>query len=936
MLQIITFGGCTVRRSDGSEVAIPRRRMALLLAVELSGSRGVSREKLLALLWPELDDERGRAALSQALYALRKDLGSEDAISGTADLRADPAQVTSDRARFLAAIDRGADDEAVLLYRGPYLDGFFVREAPEFEGAIEQERQALASRHAAALERLARTVGTEDPAAGVRLWRQRANLDPTDAAVAVELMRAMAAAGDRAGALRHAEVYAELLRNSADLPPDPSVLACAAEIRQGSLSEVATPSRDRSLAPPPAQAVADHTAARPASPAPRPQARSTGLLVLGAVGALLLAARFLPISWLRATPTQRVVAVTEFQDFAGDSLTGPLAELLRTSLANIPGLSVVSAERMADGRAHDPRVGALGAAVAAGATEALNGALYRRPDGVLRFDLRRVDPADGRVLEAFELDGRDVFTLTTEATRRLVERYGVRQLDGEVTAVSSSSLTAIRLYQAGHDAAYRGDGRAAYNLFVDATKEDTAFAMAEFYAGFTAPNDEERTARFDRAHRLGLTASLREHLIIDVNRADFHSMPGTRALAESLVTLFPREMSGHFALGRTRLYQEGDFLGAARAYREALRYDSVGFIAIGRRCDACVLYSGLFFTWMFADSFPAARATAVEWTKNLPGDPAGWKYRALAAVLTGDTLEWARSRARAAALVPEEDQFTAPFYAAFYLGDLQRADSLLQAWIAATPPAERADLHWIEAQLRREQGRPRAAVAAMAKWRSYTHGRLPYEAVFQAGILFDAGEYRRAVALYDSLGHLGSPVPSRAARGWVWAHALMASPLVALGDTAALLPIADTMHQQAAGSGFIRDRRLEHHLQGLYYAARGDDRRALAEFREAIWSYTAGYTRTDLEMGRTRLRLGQPRDAAQVCGSGLRAEMSASAQYASRAEFHECVARAWAAAGVKDSARAHLTTLLRQWNDPEPAWRPRRDSAAALLASLAP
>jgi hypothetical protein len=225
-------------------------------------------------------------------------------------------------------------------------------------------------------------------------------------------------------------------------------------------------------------------------------------------------------------------------------------------------------------------------------------------------------------------------------------------------------------------------------------------------------------------------------------------------------------------------------------------------------------------------------------------------------------------------------------------------------------------------------------VAAIERWRSYYRRPLPFEAVFQAGIYFDAGQYRRSVALFDSIGHLGSPVPSRAARGWVWAHTLMANPLVALGDTGMLLPIADTMHQRAAGSGFIRDRRLEHHVQGLYHAARGDDRRALAEFRESIWTLTGGYTRTDLEIGRTLMRLGQPRDAALVCGSGLRAEMSASAQYASRAEFHECAGTAWAAAGERDSARAHLTVLLRQWNDPEPEFIARRDRAAALLRSL--
>jgi DNA-binding SARP family transcriptional activator len=901
-----------VRRADGTEITVPRRRLALLLSVAVAGSRGVSREKLLGLLWPELDDERGRAALSQGLYALRKDLGNEEAITGTTDLRIDPTLVSSDRADFIRAIDEGADEQAVMLYRGPYLDGFYIREAPAFEQQLEEERQHLNSRYTAALERLARREGERgDHAAAVRLWRQRASIDPTDATIAVALMRAQAAGGDKAGALRHAEVYAELLRNSADLPPDAAVLACAAEIRKGPATAIRRPLSDG-----PKQMSAPSQGTRPGHEASDSRYR-IALISLGIVGALFLIARFLPVRWFRSSDVPRVVAVTRFQDFAGDSLSGPLAELLRTSLANIPGLDVIS----------------LGVGEATGATEVIDGALYRQPDGRLRFDLRRVDAADGKVREAFTLDGADVFALSTAATRRLTERYGVPAPDGDLTTVSSSSLTAIRLYQAAHDANYRGDLRAAYNLFKDAAREDTTFAMAELYAGWTAPNDEERTERFERAHRLGLAASLREHLIIDVTRADFHSTPGTVALAESLVTLFPREMSGHFALGRARLFQEGDWLGAAKVYRDALQYDSVGFIAVGRKCDACVLHSGLFTTWMFADSFPAARRVAETWTRRIPGDPGAWRFLALVAVLSGDTATWRSARATVEGLGFVDDRFSARFYSALYLGDLSRADAAMRAWTAATPPTEQGELHWIRAQLRREQGRPRAAMAEMLEWRK-AQGRLPYEAVFQAQSYFDAGEYARAAALWDSTGHLGSPVASRAARGWTWAHALKANALAALGDTAALLPIADTMRQRSLGSGFIRDRRLEHHVRGLYWAARGDDAQALSEFRASIWTPTAGLTRTDLELGRLLLRMGQPRDAALICASGLRGEMSASALYVSRGELHECAGRAWLIAGVRDSARYHLGIAAAQWVDPEPAWLARRDSVRVLLGRL--
>jgi len=47
----------------------------------------VTREKILALLWPDEADDRARRSLNQAVYSLRRDLGVDDALVGTKDLR---------------------------------------------------------------------------------------------------------------------------------------------------------------------------------------------------------------------------------------------------------------------------------------------------------------------------------------------------------------------------------------------------------------------------------------------------------------------------------------------------------------------------------------------------------------------------------------------------------------------------------------------------------------------------------------------------------------------------------------------------------------------------------------------------------------------------------------------------------------------------------
>ena len=99
-----------------STAALGKRPLALLSLLAVAGPRGLRREKAIALLWPESDDERGRNSLSQALTALRRVLRA-DAISSTAiDLHLNAAAIESDVQEFDAALARDDLERAVSLY----------------------------------------------------------------------------------------------------------------------------------------------------------------------------------------------------------------------------------------------------------------------------------------------------------------------------------------------------------------------------------------------------------------------------------------------------------------------------------------------------------------------------------------------------------------------------------------------------------------------------------------------------------------------------------------------------------------------------------------------------------------------------------------------------------------------------------------------------
>src|SRR3954454_7780904 len=240
--RIQTLGGLAVFDGPlplGGNAQQPRR-LAILAVLARSGDRGVNRDRLATLLWGEVEEERGRRNLNQALYALRHELGSEDAILGTRELRLNPELIEVDLHGFETARASGAIEEAARLYGGPFLGDFHLPGVPGFAHWGEEERAGLEADYRSVLEAAAAAAtARDDRAAAVLWWRRLAALDPTDQRGAQGLMRALAAAGDVPGALRHAEIFHQLRLTELELPPDPAVEALAERIRRG--EEAPTP-----------------------------------------------------------------------------------------------------------------------------------------------------------------------------------------------------------------------------------------------------------------------------------------------------------------------------------------------------------------------------------------------------------------------------------------------------------------------------------------------------------------------------------------------------------------------------------------------------------------------------------------------------------------------------------------------------------------------
>ncbi len=265
MLRIKCLGQLSVLRDDGQPLAgaaSQPRRLAILALLARSGDRGITREKVIGYLWPDSDEERARRLLSQAVYMLRRDLGSDDAIVGVRDLRLGADVLTSDVAEFQEALESRAYERAATLYGGPFLDGFHLPGAGEFERWVEEERRSLEHDGDTAFEKCALAAETRgDHATAVIWWRRLAAKDPINARVAIRLMKALAAAGDRNGAIRHAAIHQALVQEQLDLPADAQVVRFADELRAGAHAPVGPPPAPAPTAP--AVAAADVVAQAP-------------------------------------------------------------------------------------------------------------------------------------------------------------------------------------------------------------------------------------------------------------------------------------------------------------------------------------------------------------------------------------------------------------------------------------------------------------------------------------------------------------------------------------------------------------------------------------------------------------------------------------------------------------------------------------------------
>ena len=193
------------------------------------------RDRLVGLLWPELDQTHARAALRKAVHHARSVLG-EEALSSRGDEEIALAEdsLWSDVRALRAAVENGQLGLAVELYRGDLMPGFHLTECHDFNAWLENERSSLLEEAVAACWALAKHLESgSNYTDASRLAKKAARLDRTNERALRRSLKMLDRLGDRAGALSLYDEFVKRLRKELEVDPSAETLKLAEDLRAG-------------------------------------------------------------------------------------------------------------------------------------------------------------------------------------------------------------------------------------------------------------------------------------------------------------------------------------------------------------------------------------------------------------------------------------------------------------------------------------------------------------------------------------------------------------------------------------------------------------------------------------------------------------------------------------------------------------------------------
>ena len=257
-LSLKFLGSPEVRHGEWLLTFPTRKALALLTYLAVEGGTH-SREKIIALFWPESDSAHGRAVLRRTLIHLRhtlikgageqdsphlmiehESLGFDFASNFDLDLRTLESASTlarlssraGARSQGLSLQDVDQLQAATSFYRGGFLEGFSLNDAPDFDDWASMQREVYHRRVHQVFDRLSQLqFEGGDMTSAIETVTRWLTLNPLNEEAHRLLIQAHFAAGNREAALQAYENCRAILARELGIEPTPQTLTLVEQLR---------------------------------------------------------------------------------------------------------------------------------------------------------------------------------------------------------------------------------------------------------------------------------------------------------------------------------------------------------------------------------------------------------------------------------------------------------------------------------------------------------------------------------------------------------------------------------------------------------------------------------------------------------------------------------------------------------------------------------
>lgn len=219
------FGAIEIARASEPLTNFRSEKVLALLAFLISEARPVARSYLAGLIWPEATQQQALGLLRRSLHNLTSQLPGLLEVDRRTVAFKPTVPVTIDTQCFTELSTRPeatAWEEAVELYRAPFLEGVYLKDCPVFEQWLITEQQRWRDQAGDLLDRLIQVFcdqGNYDVA--LTYANRRLALTPWQEAAHRLMMRLMAHLGRYDAALTQYQRCQQILHDELGVDPSP-------------------------------------------------------------------------------------------------------------------------------------------------------------------------------------------------------------------------------------------------------------------------------------------------------------------------------------------------------------------------------------------------------------------------------------------------------------------------------------------------------------------------------------------------------------------------------------------------------------------------------------------------------------------------------------------------------------------------------------------